>query len=113
MKKKLVVVFAAVALLAGCGERTPEQKARSEAAMKEIRLQRISKEYVAGLLRDPKSAEFRNQKGNCGEVNSKNAFGAYTGFQRYIAGSRELVVMERDSGMPASEFAKLWDEFCL
>lgn len=113
MKKHLVLALLAVALLAGCGERTPEQKARSEAAMKEIRLQRISKEAVTGMLRDPRSAEFRNQKGICGEVNSKNAFGAYVGFQRYIAASRELVVMERDSGMPSAEFAKLWNEVCL
>jgi hypothetical protein len=49
---------------------------------------------LKALLKDPDSAKFRNvvvtrlSGGNlmlCGEVNSKNAFGAYTGFKGFIA----------------------------
>ncbi len=52
------------------------------------------KEYVASQLKDPKSTEFRNVKlkknsiaGSvmCGELNSKNSYGAYAGFKRFIA----------------------------
>lgn len=42
---------------------------------------------VAGTLRDPSSAEFRNivegATATCGEVNGKNAFGAYAGFNSF------------------------------
>ncbi|MNN54682.1 hypothetical protein D3C81_1695120 [compost metagenome] len=101
----LVVLF-------GCGEQSPEQKAASDAAMKEIRLQRMAREFVSGSVKDPSSAEFRNQVGPCGEVNSKNSFGAFSGYQRFIAGSAQLIVFERDSGISRDDFSKLWKEFC-
>ncbi len=111
--KQYLVVVCAMATLVGCGESSPDQKARSDAAMREIKMQRLAREHVSGLVRDPKSAEFRNQSGSCGEVNSKNAFGAYTGYQKFIAGSAQLVVFERDSGVTPSEFKQMWDQFCL
>ena len=48
------------------------------------------KESVSKELRDPSSALFRNlrqlESGQiCGEVNGKNGFGAYTGFQTFAA----------------------------
>lgn len=43
---------------------------------------------VASQLRDPSSAEFRNvvdgTLATCGEVNGKNAFGAYVGFKPFV-----------------------------
>ena len=30
----------------------------------------------------------------CGEVNSKNGFGGYSGYQRYVAGTSSLVFLE-------------------
>lgn len=61
---------------------------------------------VKYFLKDPKSAEFRNTKkaktpnsptnlSFCGEVNSKNAYGAFPGFERYIVDGR-LVMLERN-----------------
>lgn len=45
-------------------------------------------EAVAAQLKDPSSAQFRNwQKGTnatCGEVNGRNAFGAYSGFSEFV-----------------------------
>lgn len=108
MNRWAVVLSAVVFLLHGCGEQSPESKA----AMTEIRMQRMAREFVSADLKDPQSAEFRNQKGFCGEVNSKNSFGGYTGFQSFIAGSRELVVLQRDSGIKPSEFDQLWTKFC-
>ncbi len=53
-----------------------------------------AKETVANELRDPESAQFRNiskTKKNefgvvtvCGEVNGKNAYGGYVGYQRFV-----------------------------
>lgn len=61
---------------------------------------------VKYFLKDPKSAEFRNTKkvkppsqadatAYCGEVNSKNAYGAFSGFERYTVDGR-LVMFERN-----------------
>ena len=41
-------------------------------------------------LKDPSSVQFRNERMSksewlCGEINSKNSYGAYTGFKRFIA----------------------------
>lgn len=41
-------------------------------------------------LKDPSSAQFRNELMNtskwlCGEINSKNEYGAYTGFKKFVA----------------------------
>ncbi len=45
------------------------------------------REYIANLLRDPASAQFRKVQvqGECvdGEVNGKNAFGGYAGFAEF------------------------------
>ena len=43
---------------------------------------------AAALLKDPSSAQFRNVKVSdktvCGEMNGKNSFGAYTGFEPFM-----------------------------
>lgn len=69
-------------------------------------------------LKDPHSAEFRNvyfHRGRdgapvtCGEINSKNSFGGYSGFQRFLsAGTPDLTVMEEQM----SGFEKVWDRLC-
>lgn len=77
---------------------------------------------VVAKLKDPGSAQFRNaffhlakSKGqytpiSCGEVNSKNGFGGYSGYQRYIsAGSPDLTFLEEE--MP--EFEKAWQQLCV
>lgn len=69
-------------------------------------------------LKDPGSAQFRGVYFNrgvdgvpmtCGEVNSKNGFGGYTGFQRFISGGKpELTFMEEQ----VSDFSSAWNKFC-
>lgn len=69
---------------------------------------------VKELAFDPDSAKFRNQKGNCGEVNAKNRFGGYTGFKMYIYDDKtDMVTIEDldkfyDHGM----MKILWDARC-
>lgn len=50
--------------------------------------EREAKQAVAAEMRDPDAAQFRSiwssSNGVCGEVNGKNAFGAYVGFRPFI-----------------------------
>jgi len=61
--------------------RDREREARDRAIAIEVDAEIALKNF----LRDPESAQIRNQSGMCGEVNSKNSFGGYTGFKRFIA----------------------------
>lgn len=78
----------------------------------EIRRQSMAKDFVLATLKDPDSAKFRNQKSFCGEVNSKNSFGGYTGFKRFIAAGKDLVVFEGDKNLARGAFQEAWGEFC-
>lgn len=77
------------------------------------------KDQIKLRLKDPASAEFRNvhfYSGGgvpvtCGEVNSKNSFGGYTGFERFIAAGSQLAVVESDMTSP-SELDEVWAKFC-
>lgn len=77
---------------------------------KEIGMQIDAKRALIAVLKDPDSATIRNQNGFCGEVNSKNSFGGYTGFRRFISNS--VVVAIEGENMSSSEFQKVWDQIC-
>lgn len=83
---------------------------QNDPEMKEIRINRLSREFVVANLKDPDSAEFRNQNGFCGEVNAKNGLGGYTGFKRFIATDKSLVVME--DALPLDDFNEAWAKVC-
>lgn len=73
---------------------------------------------VLKVLKDPDSAKFRNgvfyrdKNGSttalCGEVNSKNSFGAYGGFERYVVDPASNVRF--NDGTAA--FQKHWSQKC-
>ncbi|KAB1852265.1 hypothetical protein F4W09_14800 [Acinetobacter tandoii] len=84
-----------------------QEKIKSEAQAKEY-VQKAEAEKAAVIkkaedgvrarLIDPDSAKFRNQNGNCGEVNAKNKLGGYTGYSRYIYDPKEdHAVVESDA----------------
>ncbi|HQS97325.1 MAG: hypothetical protein B7X90_11180 [Novosphingobium sp. 17-62-19] len=60
---------------------------------------------VASKLRDPSSAEFRNimqgSSATCGEVNGKNALGAYVGFKPFVY-VRGIVLLEPEQPITAN-----------
>lgn len=67
-------------------------------------------------LKDPKSAEFRqvyfrktSLPMTCGEVNSKNSFGAYGGYQRFISAGRVSATFLEEE---VRDFDKLWGQLC-
>jgi len=109
--QKMILMLPAFLLMAACGQ-SDAKKAESAAAMAEIRNQRVAREFVGGVLKDPGSAEFRNQHGLCGEVNSKNSFGGYVGFRRFIAATKEMVVFENDGRMSPRDFEAAWLTHC-
>ena len=79
----------------------------------------IGKGMVKAKLKDGDSAKFRRVyytmtpydiPATCGEVNSKNSFGAYTGFQRFLSGGQlSLTYVEEQ----VVDFDKVWKELCL
>ncbi len=76
---------------------------------------RVAQENVRKRLKDPDSASFTGlfigKSGvPCGEVNSKNSFGGYTGYQRFVASGGGLAFLESD--MPPEEFEKTWSQLC-
>lgn len=78
----------------------------------------LGKEGVTKRMKDPGSTEFRNvfvsrSSGSaavCGEVNSKNSFGGYVGFQRFISAGESASFLETD--MKRGEMDKSWQQFC-
>ncbi|WP_156189126.1 hypothetical protein [Acinetobacter indicus] len=94
-------------------EKSAEQAQRDveKAEMsRRVAIQTDSRIALKNYLKDPDSAEIRNHNGNCGEVNSKNSFGGYTGFKRFIASSA-IVAVEGDN-MDSDEFQKAWEQVC-
>lgn len=76
-----------------------------------------AQENIRNHLKDPRSAEFRNTYVRningasifCGEVNSKNSFGAYKGFQRFVATGSHLFYLEEE----AKNFSRIWSKMCV
>ena len=69
---------------------------------------KLAQESVKGELKDPDSANFRNEKiirnekglYVCGEVNAKNSYGGYVGFMPYfssVVGSSNLMTNDEHS----------------
>lgn len=114
----LAIVFAMGGVLAGCaGESGPERAAR-EQHQKDMGATAAAEVGVKRLLKDPESAQFQNERlvttgaapVLCGEVNSRNEMGGYTGYLPFVAGGDAAVV----SGglLNSSDFAKLWEMSC-
>ena len=105
-----LLVPVACAVLAGCGESEAQKEARIRA-----NIQVMSESAVRAKLKDPGSAQFKNQRVSakgaaCGEVNSKNSFGGYTGYTRYIFAGKDLTIFESD--MAPGEFDTSWRQVC-
>ncbi|WP_100139279.1 hypothetical protein [Snodgrassella alvi] len=98
-------------LYSACSESSEEKERKKrivDQQQKEYILNSRAQENVKMVLKDPDSATFRNMVGSCGEVNSKNGFGAYTGFKRFMAPDPAITVIEDEGQMDAEEFNKAW-----
>lgn len=88
------------------------QASANDVRMNEIKLQRLVRSWVVAHLKDPESAQFRNQYGLCGEVNAKNAMGGYVGYRRFIAVREDLVVVDDGLTSSPADFEKVWASSC-
>jgi hypothetical protein len=106
---RLAITIALLLALAACGKTAEQNSAR-----KRLRLPAWGK-IRQGKVLEPAQAQFRNQfigKGGapCGEVNAKDAFGGYIGFQRYISVARDLTLLAQD--VAPAEFEAQWQQLC-
>lgn len=112
----IVIILGILALVFSFGIKSGNNKSLNDEKYKEISWMNLGKEAVKKRLKDGSSAEFRNVffKNNgvpitCGEVNAKNSFGGYGGYQRFIsAGNDELTFIEEQ----VSDFEISWNRFC-
>lgn len=94
------------------------EKAASDNETKEMVWIETGKDAIKNRLKDPDSVQFKdvyffrgkdNIPVTCGQVNSKNSYGGYSGFQHFISGgSTELTFLETE----VQDFANAWNSFC-
>jgi hypothetical protein len=73
---------------------------------------------IKSSLRDPESAKFRNvhfYSGGgvpvtCGEVNARNGFGGYSGYERFVAASDIISATE---SQVEGGLGPVWDKYCV
>lgn len=68
-------------------------------------------QVVKQQLKDPDSAQFKNVKNKCGEVNAKNTYGGYTGFKRFVVVA-DSVLIESDQEDEILPFSLNWQAHC-
>lgn len=85
-------------------------QAESDAQSYKSSLEVAAKMAVRNSRKDPDSAVFRDENGRCGMVNSKNSFGGYTGFKRYISNG-DLVRVEGENATP-EQMSEFWQKLC-
>lgn len=90
--------------------RHAQVKAESDAQSYKSSLEVAAKMAVLATRKDPESARFEGQNGRCGMVNSKNSFGGYAGFKRYISNG-DLVRVEGENATP-EQMSEFWQKYC-
>ena len=110
------VAGTAIALaLSGCGTPNPAQEAANDESMRVAQYQVAAKEAMKAALKDPESAKYEEVRAVpfstgyafCGKVNSKNGFGGYTGYQRFVAGPTMAATEDT-----VKDFPVLWTQIC-
>jgi hypothetical protein len=92
---------AAAAAASQAQEKAAEEKRAAASAQQLAELQ----EMVAAQLKDPASAQFRGVELNsagtaaCGQVNAKNSFGGYVGFQEFVSSAEAVLIAPAGCGV--------------
>ena len=105
-------------------EPTPEERAIDARRAREATAVAFAKSTIPKQMRDPASAVFgkidahtdRKLKGLpvtvvCGSVNSKNAFGGYTGMREFVMIAETGALIFNNDG-DNSKFVDLWNSLC-
>lgn len=113
---KILSFMLIIFVFSGCSNNGKSKNDNNE-KYKELSWIEIGKDSVRNKLKDPSSAEFRNVFFNnngtpvsCGEVNSKNSFGAYKGYQRFISAGSVLTVLEEEI---SDGIQPVWNQYCV
>jgi hypothetical protein len=97
------------------------EKARKEKealARREFDIRAEARFNLQQMAKDPSSVKFRNDYAKtknghtviCGEINAKNGFGAYGGFQRFISnGNPDGTFYEEN----LKDFNQAWKKYCI
>ncbi len=108
----IAIIIGSLLIFSGCGS-----DGVSDERYKELLWIEKGKSDVKMRLKDSSSAEFRDVFFNnngipvaCGEVNSKNSFGAYSGYQRFIYAGSVLTVLEEDV---SDDIEAVWNKYCV
>lgn len=119
MKKLTIVIFTVILMFVGCGsdKKSSNNDGKNDEKYKELSWIELGKDSVRNRLKDGSSAEFRNVFFNnngtavsCGEVNSKNSFGAYSGYQRFISAGDILTILEEEI---SDGIQTVWNQYCI
>lgn len=126
-----VVIIALALAFCGKSENPPETGLTSSGESAEVKrssgYEDVAKQYawisageeqIKTILKDPESADFKDvhfYSGGgvpvaCGEVNAKNGFGGFTGFERFVAAGSVLAVTE---SMVEGGIGPVWDKYCV
>lgn len=119
--KKIIGIFLLSLVLVGCGksaEDIAKEKQAQEQALKikqeqerklkeQAELKKVE-DTVRYFLKDGDSAKFRNIIKNCGEVNAKNSWGAYSGFSRFVVKPDKQVIFDGPDNYYFDIVAKLY-----
>lgn len=91
---RFAALFVILLALAGGGVHWTKQ-AKANAVATTVNSARTP---VNGVLKDPGSAQYRNERVMrdgvtvCGELNAKNSMGGYVGFKRYVSDASHFVI---------------------
>ena len=103
-----------------------EKEAKEERAIKEkvdleimqLNIHAQARTIAQQMAKDPSSVKFRNDYAKtknghtviCGEINAKNGFGGYGGFQRFMSnGNPDGTFYEENT----KDFNQAWKKYCL
>ena len=99
-------------ILRSCGSSKTEKETTNISDSYTVANAQIS---IESQLKDPESAKFKNMRVSiinpkvvCGEVNSKNSFGGYTGFQKFVSVGEAVLFVDGSD----SDVTKKYKEFC-
>lgn len=93
------------------------EMARRDNAIAAATMMSVAEARISERMKDPGSVQFRGVAiytgaGSpvvCGEVNAKNSFGGYSGFQPFLGAGERVVV---PSDMAPGKFAREWAKMC-
>jgi hypothetical protein len=106
--KNLSLLFF-IMILAGCGHRESNGQQLDLETIKKEQLE-FAKEATKKFIPNPDSAKFRNQVGDCGEVNYMQEPNKQSGYKRFIVVDKNIALIE--GWVEQNTFELSWKATC-